>query len=102
MSCRCAPIALGINTTCPPIARTCCITRQPQMRGGKDYDSAWGTRMRGEGPFANFVAMCFAKAYRRIGFGRLPALDVSRSIKPGVPPRSPAGAAADPSQRSLF
>ena len=27
-----------------------------QMRGGKDYDSAFGTRMRGEGPFADLIA----------------------------------------------
>ncbi|MCC7248645.1 MAG: PA0069 family radical SAM protein, partial [Lysobacter sp.] len=43
-----------------------------QMRGGKDYDSAYGTRMRGEGPFADLIAMRFAKAYKRIGYGRLP------------------------------
>ncbi len=53
-----------------------------QMRGGKDYDSAYGTRMRGEGPFADLIAMRFAKAYKRIGFGRLPALDGSRFLAP--------------------
>lgn len=51
-----------------------------QMRGGKDYDSAYGTRMRGEGPFADLIAMRFAKAYKRIGFGRLPALDASKFL----------------------
>lgn len=59
-----------------------------QMRGGKDYDSAYGTRMRGEGPFADLIAMRFAKAYRRIGFGRLPPLDASKFLPPS--PRSPA------------
>jgi DNA repair photolyase len=53
-----------------------------QMRGGKDYDSAYGTRMRGEGPFADLIAMRFAKAYKKIGFGRLPALDGSRFLAP--------------------
>ena len=53
-----------------------------QMRGGKDYDSAYGTRMCGEGPFADLIAMRFAKAYKRIGFGRLPALDCSRFVVP--------------------
>jgi DNA repair photolyase len=57
-----------------------------QMRGGKDYDSAWGTRMRGEGPFAQLLAQRFAKAHARLGFGRLPALDASRF----VPPRKPS------------
>ena len=64
-----------------------------QMRGGKDYDSAYGTRMRGEGPFADLIAMRFAKAYKRIGFGRLPALDCSRFRPPvAMEPDSPQGA----------
>jgi DNA repair photolyase len=53
-----------------------------QMRGGKDYDSAFGTRMRGEGPFAQLIAQRFAKAHRRLGFGRLPALDSSKFVAP--------------------
>ncbi len=63
-----------------------------QMRGGKDYDSAYGTRMRGEGPFADLIAMRFAKAHKRIGFGRLPALDASKFLPP-LPPKanSPQG-----------
>ncbi|MCF7223657.1 PA0069 family radical SAM protein [Marilutibacter chinensis] len=57
-----------------------------QMRGGKDYDSAFGTRMRGTGPFAELIAQRFRKAHRRFGYGRLPALDCSRF----VPPRRPS------------
>ena len=53
-----------------------------QMRGGKDYDSAFGTRMRGEGPFAQLIAQRFAKAHKRLGYGRLPALDSSRFVAP--------------------
>jgi DNA repair photolyase len=56
-----------------------------QMRGGKDYDSAYGTRMRGEGPFADLIAMRFAKAHKRIGFGRLPPLDASKFLPPSLP-----------------
>jgi DNA repair photolyase len=64
-----------------------------QMRGGKDYDSAYGTRMRGEGPFADLIAMRFAKAHKRIGFGRLPPLDPSKFLPPSPPrPVSPQGA----------
>lgn len=63
-----------------------------QMRGGKDYDSAWGTRMRGEGPFADLIAMRFAKACKRIGFGRLPPMDCSKFLPPLPPkPESPQG-----------
>jgi len=60
-----------------------------QMRGGKDYDSGFGTRMRGEGPFAQLIAQRFAKAHRRLGFGRLPPLDSSRFVAPRKP--SPQG-----------
>jgi len=56
-----------------------------QMRGGKDYDSAFGKRMRGEGPFADLIAMRFAKAHKRLGFGRLPPLDTSRFVAPRKP-----------------
>lgn len=74
-----------------------------QMRGGKDYDSAWGTRMRGEGPFADLIAMRFAKAYRRIGFGRLPALDASKFVPPVVvPARTPAPGTPLSPQGELF
>ena len=60
-----------------------------QMRGGKDYDSAFGTRMRGEGPFAQLLQQRFAKAHRRLGFGRMPALDRAKFVAPRKP--SPQG-----------
>lgn len=53
-----------------------------QMRGGKDYDAAFGTRMRGQGPFAELIAQRFARAHRRLGYGRLPPLDCSRFVAP--------------------
>ncbi|HET7717244.1 MAG TPA: PA0069 family radical SAM protein [Bauldia sp.] len=37
------------------------------MRGGKDYDSTWGTRMRGEGPYAWQIGRRFEIACRRLG-----------------------------------
>ena len=60
-----------------------------QMRGGKDYDANFGTRMRGQGPFADLIAQRFAKAHRRLGYGRLPPLDCSHFIAPRNP--SPQG-----------
>ncbi|MEO6138786.1 MAG: PA0069 family radical SAM protein [Luteimonas sp.] len=60
-----------------------------QMRGGKDYDSAFGKRMRGEGPFAQLIGQRFAKAHARSGYGRLPALDCSKFAAPRTP--SPQG-----------
>jgi len=41
-----------------------------QSRGGKDYDSRFGTRMRGEGVFAELLAKRFQVAARRLGLDR--------------------------------
>jgi DNA repair photolyase len=41
-----------------------------QMRGGKDYDSNWHTRMRGTGPYAALIARRFHIAVKRIGLNR--------------------------------
>jgi DNA repair photolyase len=51
-----------------------------QMRGGKDYDSAFGTRMRGEGPFAQLIAQRLP-AHRRRGWA-FTALDSSKFVAP--------------------
>jgi DNA repair photolyase len=37
------------------------------MRGGKDYDATWGTRMKGEGPYAWQIGRRFEMACRRLG-----------------------------------
>jgi DNA repair photolyase len=56
-----------------------------QMRGGKDYDSQWGKRMKGEGPIAALTARRFASAKARYGLAAsLPPLDLTRFR---VPPR---------------
>lgn len=60
-----------------------------QMHGGKDYDSTFGKRMRGEGPFAQLIQQRFAKAYARLGFARLAPVDSSRFVPPRPP--SPQG-----------
>ena len=38
-----------------------------EAHGGKDYDSTWGTRMRGTGPYADLLAQRFEKACKRFG-----------------------------------
>ncbi|SDS38305.1 DNA repair photolyase [Pseudomonas asplenii] len=38
-----------------------------QSRGGELYDSRFGARMRGEGPFADLLAQRFAKTLKRLG-----------------------------------
>jgi DNA repair photolyase len=37
-----------------------------QMRGGKDYDAEWTSRMRGTGPYAQMLAHRFHMAIRRL------------------------------------
>jgi len=39
-----------------------------QARGGKDYDSQFGTRMRGTGPYAELLRTRFELARRKLGF----------------------------------
>ncbi len=39
-----------------------------QSRGGKDYDSEFGTRMRGTGPYAELLRTRFDLAKRKLGF----------------------------------
>lgn len=54
-----------------------------QMRGGKDYDSEWGSRMRGEGPIADLMSRRFKAAQRRYGLDApWAALDASRFRPP--------------------
>jgi len=40
------------------------------MRGGKDYDSQWHTRMKGTGPYAEMIARRFQMAAKRLGLNR--------------------------------
>ncbi len=57
-----------------------------QSRGGKDYDSRFGTRMRGEGHFADLLAQRFKLASRRLGLDKRSSdegLDCSLFSVPG-------------------
>jgi DNA repair photolyase len=57
-----------------------------QMRGGKDYDSNWNTRMRGEGPIAVLIENRFRTARKRLGLERERlSLDVGRFRVPPAP-----------------
>ena len=40
------------------------------MRGGKDYDSQWNTRMRGTGPYAQMMARRFHMAVKKLGLNQ--------------------------------
>ena len=46
------------------------MARIQDMRGGKDYDSDFGSRMTGEGIWADLIRQRFMKATARLGFNR--------------------------------
>jgi DNA repair photolyase len=56
-----------------------------QSRGGKHYDSRFGSRMRGEGQFAELLAQRFRLARRRLGLDQRErvVLDCSQFCPPG-------------------
>ncbi len=57
-----------------------------QMHGGRDYDSRFGTRMRGSGEFADLLARRFRLAARRLGLdGFEEPLDCGRFVAPRRP-----------------
>ena len=62
------------------------LGRMRQMRGGEDYDAAFGTRMVGEGEFARLLAHRFDLAARRLGLRRdLPQLRHDLFRRPAQP-----------------
>jgi DNA repair photolyase len=65
-----------------------------QSRGGKSYDPAFGSRMTGQGPFADMIAQRFRLAVKRLGLDRWTELD-TRAF---TPPRD----AGVPRQGTLF
>ena len=58
-----------LETNAPGRARHV-MTLVRQMRGGKDYDAAWNTRMKGTGPYAEMMARRFHMAVRKQGLNR--------------------------------
>ena len=55
------------------------------MRGGKDYDSTWGKRMRGDGPYAWQIGRRFEIAARRLGLNRERRQLATDLFRPPVP-----------------
>ncbi|MYN07666.1 PA0069 family radical SAM protein [Massilia sp. FT127W] len=84
------------------------MNRVRDMRGGKDYESDFGKRMKGEGVWADLIRQRAEKAIRRFGMekrgSRFRQLDASQFKRPQVVP--PAGAkakaAAAAGQMDLF
>jgi DNA repair photolyase len=56
-----------------------------ETHGGKLYDSAWGARQRGTGPYAELLRLRFERASKKLGFagGRMtPRLDTTLFRRP--------------------
>jgi DNA repair photolyase len=69
-----------------PLKAAHVMSRVRDTRGGKDYDSRYGVRMRGTGAFAEMIAQRFALACRQLG---LKARDYSLDCSAfRVPPQS--------------
>jgi DNA repair photolyase len=61
------------------------MARIREMRGGKDYDSRWGARMKGEGVWAQLLQQRFTKAVAKLGLNRTRTeLDLTKFRPPRV------------------
>jgi hypothetical protein len=59
------------------------MARVREMRGGKDYDARFGTRMKGEGVWAQLLSQRFEKAAAKLGLNRRRVeLDLTQFRKP--------------------
>ncbi|WP_250523063.1 MULTISPECIES: PA0069 family radical SAM protein [unclassified Caballeronia] len=70
------------------------MSRVRDMRGGKDYDSDFSKRMKGEGLWADMLKQRFQKATKRLGLnarqrGILDMSEFQRPAKRPPPPASP-------------
>ncbi|GAB2910691.1 PA0069 family radical SAM protein [Paraburkholderia jirisanensis] len=75
------------------------MNRVRDMRGGKDYDSSFATRMKGEGLWADLMKQRFAKATRRLGLNARQRGILDMSLFQRMEPQRPR---ADDAQLDLF
>lgn len=77
-----------------PLSAAHVMARLREARGGREYDARFGTRMRGEGEYADLVRARFDLACRRLGLDRREraALDTARFR----PPAAAAASGAEP------
>jgi DNA repair photolyase len=77
------------------------MNRVRDMRGGKDYDASFATRMKGEGLWADLMNQRFHQAARRLGLNerRRGILDMSQFVRAQPPAPVPV---RDDGQMDLF
>ncbi|WP_250481563.1 PA0069 family radical SAM protein [Caballeronia sp. NCTM5] len=73
------------------------MSRVRDMRGGKDYDSDFSKRMKGEGLWADMLKQRFQKATKRLGLNarQRGILDMSEFQRPASRPPPPASPQLD-------
>ncbi|WP_250480588.1 PA0069 family radical SAM protein [Caballeronia sp. GAOx1] len=73
------------------------MSRVGDMRGGKDYDSDFSKRMKGEGLWADMLKQRFQKATKRLGLNarQRGILDMSEFQRPASRPSPPASPQLD-------
>jgi hypothetical protein len=57
------------------------------MRGGRDNDPDWHTRMRGQGPWADLLAARFQRAIKRYGLDKPRPLLRTNLFRPPAGPQ---------------
>lgn len=82
------------------------MNRVREMRGGKDYDSSFASRMHGEGVWADLIRQRFEKTIERLGMNRrdnrFRLLDASRFRRPTFVAPVPAKKENPTGQLDLF
>ena len=83
------------------------MNRVRDMRGGKDYDSNFATRMKGEGVWADLIRQRFTIAAERLGLtgkgSRFHTMDATQFVRPlVVPPLGGRAKALNGGQLDLF
>ncbi|MFL6706714.1 MAG: PA0069 family radical SAM protein [Massilia sp.] len=82
------------------------MNRVREMRGGKDYDADFATRMHGEGVWADLIRQRFTRAAEKygliVGGRRHEKLDCSQFQRPRVVPAKAAPTGRGASQLDLF
>lgn len=80
------------------------MSRVRDMRGGKDYDANFSTRMKGEGLWADMLRQRFRQATRRLGLNarQRGILDMSEFQRPEKPAAEKAAAVPPNPQLDLF
>lgn len=87
------------------------MSRVRDMHGGKDYDSRFGNRMRGQGIWGDLIQQRFQKAVNRLGLAARPGgylrMDCSRfrapppAVAPSIPSAAPAKTASQAKNKMI-